>query len=218
MKIFTPILICLISCSAIAQKIPDLGLNKIRITYPDKTVQAEIVPVSSDPAIRSDRYYYWYSANQIKNTQGGFSGRLLNGSYSEFYLTKGLKEQGAFRNGLKTGVWNNWDEKGELQQTFTWSKGVKEGPFKLYNKKTGSNEAGRCRKGLLHGAYKMHHGKDSVEVKRYRRGQLVPAKSASGLWQKFIWRKGIKQDSAVRKAKPEKIRKAKAKKLQSNKP
>lgn len=206
MKIFISLTIFMFGLAALAQKTPELGLNKIRIIYPDKIVQAEILPVIPTPFSKSDRYYHWYSANQIKTTQGGFSGRLLNGLYRSFYLSKGLKEQGFFKNGLKTGVWRNWGEDGKLRDIFTWNMGLKEGSFQLYNPTGSISETGSYHKNLLHGIYKTHFGKDAVETKKYKRGQLISARRSSRLWQKFSLKKRTTSDSSSGKDQPAKVR------------
>src|ERR1700744_5503516 len=88
-----------------AQKIPDFGFDKVRIADGDKIIQAEILPVTHIPVLEDDRFYFWYSANTIHSTQGGFSGKLLNGSYTEYYPDKSLKQQGIFKAGLMMGKW-----------------------------------------------------------------------------------------------------------------
>lgn len=107
-----------------AQKIPDMSLYKVRLYEKDKTISAEINEVNSAPHIRPRRFYYWYNANAIQSTQGGYSGKLLNGLYTEYYLNKNLKEEGVFNKGLKTGLWKSWNEDGTLNHTARWRKGV----------------------------------------------------------------------------------------------
>src|SRR5882757_6884108 len=101
MKRLIIFLLVVFSVNAFAQKLPDMGLYKIRIIESDKNITAEIKPVKSEPSLEPDRFYNWYSSNQIKQTQGGYSGKLLNGQYNEFYLNKSLKTQGNFDRGLK---------------------------------------------------------------------------------------------------------------------
>jgi len=124
MKRIIVILIFFISCSAYAQKMPYMGLSKVRLTEPDKTIVAEISPVNALPKTKPSLFYYWYSANLIHSTQGGFSGTLLNGQYNEYYLNKNLLEQGTFKNGLKDGAWKTWNEDGTLDKAATWKDGV----------------------------------------------------------------------------------------------
>jgi len=116
--------LCLISASAYSQNLPNSGFDKVRLTEPDKVVQAELTPVASKPHLKKTLFYAWYSADVIHSTQGGYSGRLLNGKYNEFYLNKNLKEQGLYKNGLKTGPWKSWKEDGSLAAQVTWKNGT----------------------------------------------------------------------------------------------
>ena len=124
MKRIVTMLFFFISGSVSAQTYQDYGLYKVRIVEPDKVIQAEIIPVTTGASIKSNRFYYWYSSNKIHFSQGGFSGKLLNGAYSEFYLNKNLKEQGNFKKGLKNGTWKSWSEDGTLSQLSVWKNGV----------------------------------------------------------------------------------------------
>lgn len=124
MKRILILLFCLTPIFCVAQNLPDYGFNKVRITEPDKIIQAEINPVSTNPSAKITLFYYWYSANGIHITQGGYSGKLLNGLYSEYYLNKNLKEQGFFKKGLKNGDWKSWSNDGILIGTKTWNNGL----------------------------------------------------------------------------------------------
>jgi antitoxin component YwqK of YwqJK toxin-antitoxin module len=128
-----------------AQKIPDFGFNKVRIADGDKIIQAEILPVAGVPGTRPHLVYYWYSANVIHTTQGGFSGRLLNGSYTEYYTNKNLEEQGTFNKGLKNGVWKIWADNGLLTATYTWNNGVRSGHFVVYDEQGRVKQSGKYR-------------------------------------------------------------------------
>ena len=123
------LLMVLMPMFCMAQKIPDSGFDKVRIADGTTTIQAELLPVNSDPSVKSDRFYYWYGGSLIHSTQGGFSGTLLNGTYNEYYLNKSLKEQGTFNKGLKDGVWKSWNSDGYLVQLYTWDNGLKSGKF-----------------------------------------------------------------------------------------
>jgi hypothetical protein len=126
------ILLLLSSFSAFGQKLPLMGI-KVRIPQQDKVIIAEVNEVAEPKKPKQNLTYYWYSANTIQATQGGFSGKLLDGAYTELYLNKGLKEQGNFNKGLKTGSWKQWDEDGKLKQVTEWKNGViippANGPF-----------------------------------------------------------------------------------------
>ncbi|MDB5137822.1 MAG: hypothetical protein JWP37_4425 [Mucilaginibacter sp.] len=123
MKRILVILFCLISVSVNAQKLPETSY-RVRLSEADKTILAEINPVNAVIKAKAALYYYWYSAGVIHATQGGFSGKLLNGVYTEYYLNKNLKEQGTFKRGLKSDIWKTWNDDGSLKQTATWKDGV----------------------------------------------------------------------------------------------
>jgi antitoxin component YwqK of YwqJK toxin-antitoxin module len=123
MKKILTILLFFTTYSLFAQKYPEIGLYKVHIALPDKTIVAEIEPVSSKDNIKTDRFYYWYSSNEIHFTQGGYSGKLLNGMYNEFFLNKNLKQQGTFKKGLKDGTWKSWNEDGSLNEISKWKNG-----------------------------------------------------------------------------------------------
>jgi len=107
-----------------AQQLPDYGLYRARLTDSDKTIEAEYNPVEHLPAIKSNLFYFWYRASQVHATQGGYSGQLLNGLYTEYYPNRNLKEQGVFKKGLKDGLWKSWNKDGTLNQAINWNKGV----------------------------------------------------------------------------------------------
>ena len=124
MKKIACILFCLFSISVYAQKLPEYNMNKVRITLPDKIIVAALDPTPANPKIKPVLSYYWYSAGDVHKTQGGFSGKLLSGQYTVYYLNNNLKEQGIFKGGLKDGIWKEWGEDGLLLKTTTWRKGV----------------------------------------------------------------------------------------------
>ncbi len=198
----TLILIFMFSAlSAAAQKIPDYGLNKVRITAEDKTIQAEIKPVSSEPEPETDRQYYWYSSNHIHFTQGGFSGRLLNGKYIAYYLNKNIEEEGIFDKGLKKGIWKNWDNTGNLMQSYSWKKGWKEGNYSLFDEHGNLKETGRYHNNLLNGKVIAFGSKGQSSTVYYKNGKLTDA-SPSKFWHAInpvTWWKNYKLHRKLKK-------------------
>jgi len=123
MKAVILLIFCFFGYVASAQHLPDYGLDKVRINEPGQSIVAELAPISASPSAKPGLYYFWYNSGAIHETQGGYSGRLLNGQYTAFYLTKNLKEQGIFKKGLKDGLWKSWREDGSLLATVTWKHG-----------------------------------------------------------------------------------------------
>jgi hypothetical protein len=143
------LLICLFPLCTHAQKLPDFGMDKVHIVDSDQNIQAETIPVNSEPDLYNDRFYFWYSSNRIHSTQGGYSGRLLNGNYKEFYPGKALKEEGYFKEGLKDGIWKSWNEYGNLVEQYTWKKGLLSGKFIRCDEKGYIRQSGKYRNGIL---------------------------------------------------------------------
>lgn len=175
------LLLIFIAGAATAQKIPDYGFNKIRIVLSDRTIQAELLPLKSDPIAETDKLYYWTGSNTVHTTQGGFSGKLLNGNYTEFYLNKGIKEQGRFKAGLKDGVWKSWNEKGLLIKVYSWDEGVRSGKFELFDSGGKLKQAGYYKNGLLHGEFTAYTADGKAEAVYYKEGTMTEKRHASFL-------------------------------------
>jgi len=131
------------------QQLPPSGMDRVHIATDGINIQAEILPVSEAPELYNDRFYFWYSANVIHSTQGGFSGRLLNGLYKEYFPNKNLKEEGLFKEGLKDGIWKTWNEGGNLVQQYTWKKGIRSGKYFLCDDRGYIRESGIYKKNVL---------------------------------------------------------------------
>jgi hypothetical protein len=178
-------LLILTSAAAQAQRLPaTFGVNKVRITAPGKTILVEL-STKKESELYNDRLYYWYGSNAIHTTQGDYSGKLLDGSFQEYYSDKSLHEQGEFKKGLKEGTWKTWQENGALDEIATWHNGLKDGEFTLYDAAGKPRQAGRYKDGLLDGKVLVYHEKDSVETIKYKGGQIVSNKlETPSLWQK----------------------------------
>ncbi|WP_158829365.1 toxin-antitoxin system YwqK family antitoxin [Mucilaginibacter lacusdianchii] len=219
MKKLTYLLLLASTTTVQAQHIPTLGVNKVRITAPGKTIVAELsTKDESEP--QTDRSYYWYGSNAVHITQGGYSGKLLHGSYQEFYPDKSLREQGEFKKGLKEGTWKTWQESGALEELTTWHYGQKEGDFVLYDAAGKPQKTGHYENGLLEGKVLIYHGGDSIETVKYKNGLVVSNKLASpSLWQKvkaIKWKRKVSPPEnsvppATAPAKPKKVKKQKDK-------
>jgi antitoxin component YwqK of YwqJK toxin-antitoxin module len=175
-----------------AQKYPDLGLDKVKIVNENEVIQTETIPVTSTAKLNPELFYYWYHANAIHATQGSFSGKLLNGTFSAFYLNKNLKQQGTFKKGLKDGDWKDWTDEGNLTSIIQWKNGTKNGAFILFDSNGKVIEAGKYKENSLNGRIKFYHGQDSVQVVRYNNGKITLAKTHPDIWDKINIFKKIK--------------------------
>ncbi|WPU95855.1 hypothetical protein SNE25_10030 [Mucilaginibacter sabulilitoris] len=173
-----------------AQKIPDYGTSQVRINDTDRMIRAGILTISATFKARPDRLYYWYGSGGIRQTQGGYSGRLLHGNYEEYYLDKNLRTQGTFAEGLKDGQWKEWHETGSMKRLVTWKQGEQTGPFQLYGANGKITTSGYYRHNLQDGSITYNMGTDSVKTLRYKAGKLIPAKKGNFLKRIHIFKKG----------------------------
>lgn len=100
----------------------------------------------------SDKTYSWYESNQLHQTMGGYSGKLLNGQFTEYYPNKNLSEQGLYVKGLKQNVWRHWYENGNLKSESNWMANIEEGPFVRYDEQGNWTQRGYLKDGKLHGS------------------------------------------------------------------
>lgn len=176
------------------QKDFDIADYKHRITFTDHILVFQIQPSGQQPdIIDTHKKYHWYSNNQIKITQGGYSGKLLHGNYSDFYFNNNLKEQGHFDMGLKTGEWNSWTVQGTLAEKMNFKEGILDGDFYKYNGLGVLSESGKYKNGNLHGKLTRYFEKDSVSITKYKNGRMeVPSQGPS--WLKKLFKKKPKPE------------------------
>lgn len=150
----------------------ELPVPRASINYPDHTITASLIPVKNKVRAKNDRLYYWYSANTISITQGGYSGKLLNGLYTDLYKNKNLKEQGSFRKGLKSGTWKRWTPEGKPEEMTSWKNGHLSGSFIRYHSDGTRKEQGRYTRGVLQGKHTEYLADDSTRTSYYKGGEL----------------------------------------------
>ncbi|MGF7073852.1 toxin-antitoxin system YwqK family antitoxin [Mucilaginibacter sp. 3215] len=181
--------ILILSSSGAMAQMPDYGLYNIHISDSAKIIRTQVKPVSGTVFTRPGLLYYWFGSNTIHEQQGGFSGKLLNGSYEESDRNHHLIMQGGFKAGLKDGVWKTWNEGGRLGSIITWDEGVKTGKFAYYDAGGNETQSGSYDHDLLHGKITYHTGTDSVKTIQYKNGKIVPAKNGSFLKRIHIFKK-----------------------------
>jgi hypothetical protein len=116
--------ILLVLCG-LGLSIDGLAQNRQIITHQDSVCEFGLISIIDDEEKKLDakKYYHWYRWGAIYTTQGGYSGRLLDGSYSVFYASKQLKVQGEMKLGLRDGEWLFWNIQGNLKKVEHWKKG-----------------------------------------------------------------------------------------------
>jgi antitoxin component YwqK of YwqJK toxin-antitoxin module len=97
--------------------------NKVRVSTDSAGIVAEL-SLKSTGKLKYDRYYSWYNKGIIGVTQGAYSGKVLDGNYTTWYLeNKQLREKGKYHMGLKVGKWLFWDKDGNIKEIQRWNNG-----------------------------------------------------------------------------------------------
>ncbi len=206
MKTLLLLLLVLRGTCSLAQRLPDYGLNRTRITEPDgRSTLIETRPVKG-PRTDERKTYYWYSANRVHTTQGGYSGKLLNGPYQQYDGSRNLRERGTFSRGLKSGTWKTWNDAGRLAEETRWKHGHKQGAFRRYDDQGKLIRAGHYKNDQVSGKVLVYYGADSVRTIRYKAGRELPGATGPARASFFgrLWpfgRKGLKRDTAEHRAK-----------------
>jgi len=143
--------------------------REVIVMQEDTLVRAYILTGTADFKVVEQLEYFWYRAGIITSNRGGYSGKLLHGSYHAFVDGK-LICQGWFEHGLKTGKWTCWYGNGDISEISTWGKGVRDGEFAKYGATGNIITMGNYKDGLLHGEISIHQG-DSLVIKKYRKGE-----------------------------------------------
>ncbi len=113
----------------------ELITNRVIVNSADSTIYAEVWTDAHTIKANQKKTYYWFKSGQIRNTRGGYDGKLLHGYYKSFYPDKNLKEAGSFKKGIKTGKWIRWYQNGEINQVAWWDNGLLNGKLTTYNDK-----------------------------------------------------------------------------------
>jgi hypothetical protein len=196
-KLIFFILLFLSVAQVYGQKIDYPLGNRVTINYLDHMVYAHFTREDKTISVDDDKYYYWFAANDIKKTRGGYDGKILHGLYTAFYMNKNLKEKGKFHYGLKKGEWKEWYMNGELKEKNFYKKGTKSKSFTLYYTNGKIKQKGFCKNGQLDGKLKTYDSSSVlVKTEHYKKGILQPLKIKGAKAKK---RKGLfrKKQSAV---------------------
>jgi hypothetical protein len=120
---------------------------------------------------RNKLTYYYHHKDRIHQSQGGYTGSLLDGDWESYFPSNLLSSQGCFEKGLKSGTWRYWYANGRLQREEHWKNGRLHGPFTEFSMNGQPSKQGRYRLGLLHGVILGIEEGKVTEKTRYRRGK-----------------------------------------------
>lgn len=108
-------------------------LTRITINSADSLVSTWAVATDKNIKTKTGTSYFWYYNNIIHFTDGGYSGKLLHGTYVSKFPNGQLKIYGQFKYGVKEGEWKQWYANGNIKEIAEYSNGVMHGKHILYN-------------------------------------------------------------------------------------
>lgn len=150
------------SSDALAQ---DHAHRAIRVSLTDRSIEAIVLNKRKAISPKQDRDYFWCIGQRIVATQGGVSGDVLDGPYTEYHPNGQLMTKGWLSKGLRTGSWLEWDEQGRLLRSTGWKDGRKHGRSLIMDMAGGEPTGQRYRNGKL-----IEPKKDKRELKE-RKGK-----------------------------------------------
>ncbi|MFM2016882.1 MAG: hypothetical protein RL007_538 [Bacteroidota bacterium] len=107
--------------------------SRITINTADSLVRTWGIDTKKNKRIQNDVTYYWFQNNLVHHTDGGYTGKLLHGSYQSVYPDGQLKIQGTFHYGVKEGEWKHWLPDGRIKETLQYSNGKLHGKYELFS-------------------------------------------------------------------------------------
>lgn len=116
---------------------------------------------------RADLTYHWYASRRIRQSTGGYSGKVLHGGFTEYYPNNQLHLKGSFKKGLKSGEWRTWSSSGILIRQSKWNKSKETGSYALFNEEGHLLERGKQYDGRRHGKIMLYSARDSNYVHQY---------------------------------------------------
>lgn len=156
----------------------------VYINYPDSSQKACVLNANGKVKPKQDAFYYWYGNNVIEATQGGFSGRLLHGTYTAYHPNHNLKSQGCFDHGLKTGKWTTWYSSGRIHEIHYFSHGRPHGTGEVYDAEGNLQTRSYYRNGVRHGKTTYFFAGKPDSTVCYKRGVIVPVKECQDSTQR----------------------------------
>lgn len=139
-----------------------------RITLNHENGEKELFHLTTKPTkAKPQNLYYWYHGRQLHQSQGGYSGKLLDGTYTKYYSNKQLARQGQYKKGLATGWWKDWRLNSSLSKQAYWKNGRQHGMCKLYDEQGRLIMSGKQDNGNWQGKVMTYSKKDSIYTTIY---------------------------------------------------
>lgn len=128
---FSFIVFLLVAC---ASKTKYGKIGNYQVILVNSKADIHVLMLKGKEKFETNKIYTSYKNNTINNTQGASGGKLLHGSYREYFFEGAIKKSGSFDHGLKSGNWSFYDENGSLLSSLKYKKGDTISPVLFFNK------------------------------------------------------------------------------------
>ena len=162
-----------VSCTSIGQKKEILRLD---INTNAQTKVNTFYTHQSNKRFDNTTTIYWTIKREIHSSQGDYSGKLLHGSYTEYFANNQLQTKGQLKLGIRVKEWKFWYENGILQKTVTYKNGKIHGKVVQYNEKGKVMRIEKYKKGLKHGTFTKIINDTLTFTEKYKNGFLKVSK------------------------------------------
>lgn len=110
------------------------SIGNYQVILENSKADIHVLMLTGKEKLESGKVYASYKNNRIAHTQGISGGKLLHGSYKEYFFEGAIKNSGSFDYGLKSGDWTFYDEEGFLLSSLKYKKGDTISPVLFFNK------------------------------------------------------------------------------------
>lgn len=180
-----------------AQTIDDMkrqatNTNSIIISLGDTIVNFHLLPIEQqDTRVQLDKTYWWYGSGRLNRTQGGYSGRLLDGAFIVRSAEGRLLEKGVMSAGKRSGEWIQWYPTGSIHSIYNWKYGELHGAFRELWPNGELQRTGRFKNGMLQGQVTQYDEAGQAVKLRYHKGEMKTAKVRNGKSIKYRTKHGL---------------------------
>jgi hypothetical protein len=147
-------------------------LRHFTINCNDSTIKSSYHTGANKTPLNPGYTYYWYYDGKINHNQGGYSGKLLDGTFEVFDGKGRLMKKGQFKAGLKQNQWVAWYSNGKMQNVWMYKNGYLEGKIKRFDELGNLLALENYKTGLLHGKC-IYYENGTAREKVYKKGMEI---------------------------------------------
>jgi hypothetical protein len=120
--------------------------------------------------------FYWTIKREIHSSQGGYSGNLLHGPYTEYFANNQLQVKGQLKLGIRVNEWKYWYLNGILNKVVFYKNGKIHGRVIQYNEEGKTIRIEKFKNGQRHGNFTKIINDTLSFTEKYKNGKLQTSK------------------------------------------